>query len=183
MRAESSGNLTPLEGLGYCEMTRFLGLDPGYDRCGWGIVDDDPALVNSGVIQTDKEWSYWKRLNAVYNAIVHIISQYDVEVVGVEKPYAGEKVGKRVLEVGGVWGVIGLAIHNTGCEYLELSNSHIKAAVANGRGTKEEVRHGVETILRITLKGHDDESDGLACAICARDDYQLAQMIKDSNER
>lgn len=159
-------------------MTRYLGVDPGFDRCGWGIVDDSPALIASGVIQTDSEWSYSKRIGVVHNALVTIIRSYRVKVAGVEKPYAGEKVGKRVLLIGGAWGCILLAIHSCGCDYLELSNSHVKAAVANGRGTKEEVRHGVETILAVTLKGHDDESDALAAAICTRDDYRLAQMVK-----
>lgn len=160
-------------------MTRFLGIDPGFDRCGWGIVDDAPALVASGVIQTNSEWSYSERLGVVFNSIITIIRGNQVRVVGVEKPYAGEKVGKRVLEIGGAWGCILLAIHLCGCEYLELSNSHIKAAVANGRAEKEEVRRGVETILQITLNGPDDESDGLACAICTRDDYRLTYMIQE----
>lgn len=164
-------------------MTRYLGIDPGYDRAGWGIVDDSPALIASGVIQTDSEWSYSERIGVVYNALVTIIHSHRVKVAGVEKPYAGEKVGKRVLEIGGAWGCILLAIHVCGCDYLELSNSHVKAAVARGGADKEQVRRGVETILSITLTGPDDESDGLACAIATRDDWRLARMVEDSDGR
>lgn len=157
----------------------YMGIDPGWDRCGWGIVDDQLSYIASGVIQTSADWTYAERLDVVELGIERLIRQYGVQVVGVEKPYAGEKVGRRILEIGGAWGVILLAIHRCGCEYLELSNSHIKAAVARGGADKGEVRKGVENILGITLEGKlDDESDGLAAAVAARDDWRLAQMVK-----
>lgn len=162
-------------------MTRYMGVDPGYDRAGWGIVSDAPAYIASGVIQTSAEWSYSERIGVVYNALITIIRSNRVQVVGVERPYAGEKVGRRVLEIGGAWGIVLLAVHFTGCDYLELSNSHVKAAVARGGADKGEVRRGVEAILRVDLAGKmDDESDGLACAIAARDDYRLAEMVREA---
>lgn len=162
-------------------MAIFMGIDPGFDRCGFGIVSDEPTYITSGVIQTSAEWSYWERLDAVYNTLVHEIKFHNVGVVGVEKPYAGEKVGKRIIEVGGAWGIIGLAVYRCGCSYLELSNSQIKAAVSGGRADKEAVRKGVETILEISLNGrHDDESDALAAAICCRDKYHLMQMVREA---
>ena len=95
---------------------RYMGIDPGFDRCGWGIVDDDPCYIASGVIQTQPDWSYSERIDAVYNALIHTIRYYNVGVVGVENPFAGEKVGRRVLEIGGAWGVCLLAIHFCGCD-------------------------------------------------------------------
>ena len=160
-----------------------MGIDPGYDRAGWGIVNDGPSYVASGVIKTNSDWSYKERIDAVFNAIIHTINYHNVQVVGVEKPYAGEKVGKRIIEVGGAWGIVLLAVYRCGCEYLELSNSHVKAAVSHGGATKEEVRRGVETILRITLDGKlDDESDALAAAIATRDDWQRAVMVREAEE-
>lgn len=162
-------------------MTRYMGIDPGFDRCGFGIIDDQVTYIASGVIQTSADWTYSERLDAVFNALIHEIRYHNVGVVGVEKPYAGEKVGKRIIEVGGAWGIVLLAIYRSGCTYLELSNSHVKAAVARGGADKEQVRRGVETILNISLAGKmDDESDGLACAIATRDDYRLAQIVKEA---
>jgi crossover junction endodeoxyribonuclease RuvC len=160
---------------------KYLGIDPGFDRCGWGIVDELPALVASGVIQTSSDWTYSERIDAVFNALIHEIRYHNVAVVGVEKPYAGEKVGKRIIEVGGAWGVVLLAIHRSGCTYMELSNSQVKAAVSGGRADKEAVRKGVETILEISLDGKlDDESDAIAAAICARDKWHLAEMVREA---
>lgn len=161
-------------------MAIFMGIDPGFDRCGFGIVSDEPTYITSGVIQTSSDWAYSERIDAVFNALIHEIRYHNVGVVGVEKPFAGDKVGKRVIEVGGAWGVILLAIYRSGCTCLELSNSQVKAAVSGGRADKEAVRKGVEEILQVKLTGHDDESDALAAAICARDKYHLAQMVREA---
>lgn len=159
----------------------YMGVDSGFDRCGWGIVDDGPIYIASGVIQTDKEWTYLERINVIYNGILHLIRTNGIEVVGVEKPYVRDNIGKKIIEIVGVWSVVCLAIHRCGCEYLELSNSHIKAAVARGGADKGEVRKGVENILGITLDGKlDDESDGLAIAVCTRDDYRLAELVREA---
>lgn len=164
-------------------MSHYMGIDPGFDRCGYGIVSDAPAYVASGVIQTKSEWTYAERLGVVYNALITIIRSNRVQVVGVERPYAGEKVGKRILEIGGAWGVCLLAAHFCGCDLLELSNSHVKAAVARGGASKEEVRRGVQEILRIELSGPDDKSDALAVAIAARDDWRLAELVREAETR
>lgn len=162
---------------------KYMGVDPGFDKCGYGIINEQVKLVASGVIQTSSDWTYSERIDAVFNALVHEIRYHNVEVVGVEKPYAGEKVGKRIIEVSGAWGVILLAVYRCGCTYLELSNSQVKAAVSGGRADKEAVRLGVETILEISLNGPDDESDALAAAICTRDKYHLAQMVEQAEMR
>lgn len=158
-------------------MTRFLGIDPGYDKCGWGVVDESPALIASGVIQTDKEWTYWARLDHIGLSILSIIDEFEPDVVGIEKPFSGNNVGRGV-EVAGVWAVIGLAANSRHCKYMELFPTQVKAAVANGRASKDEVKRGVETILGIVLNGPDDKADGLAAAICTRDRWNLEAMAQ-----
>lgn len=158
-------------------MTHILGIDPGYDRCGYAVIDEELNVITSGVIQTNKEQSYQERIQQVYLGIRQIIDEFRVNVVGVEKPFTGGKNVGNSVEVGGVWAVIGLAIIISRCEYMELFTTQVKAAVANGRASKAEVKHGVETILDITLTGHDDESDALAAAICTRDKWQLERLL------
>lgn len=162
-------------------MTRYLGIDPGYDRCGYAVITDNLDVVEYDVIQTNSEWSYWERLNVVYTSIGDVITGCRVKVAGMEKPFIGNNV-RHGVEVAGVWGVIGLALRLNGCEYMELTTTQVKAAVANGRATKAEVRHGVETILDLKLKpGPDDISDAFAAAICTRDKWHLAEMAKEAN--
>lgn len=155
----------------------FMGVDPGFDRCGYAVIDEDLKVITSGVIQTNDTRTYWERVNVVYDAIGDVISSCRVKVAGVEKPFTGKNVGNGV-EVAGAWAVIGLAIRRNQCQYMELHNTQVKAAVANGRATKQQVKEGVEFILGIILNGLDDEADAFAAAICTRDKWQLAEMIK-----
>lgn len=159
-------------------MTRILGIDPGYDRVGYAVIDDDLCVITYGVIQTDKRHSYWERLNTVYLAIVRIIDECAVDVTGMEKPFVGKNVGNSV-EVAGAWGVIGLAVYASLSEYIELSNSTIKAAVAKGGASKEEVKRGVMMILDLAVAPKpDDVTDALAAAICTRDKWRMMEMEK-----
>lgn len=159
-------------------MTHILGVDPGYDRMGYAVIDDDLNIITCDVIQTDKRHSYWERLNTIYLAIVHIIDVYAIDVTGIEKPFTGKNVGSGT-EVAGAWGVIGLAVYCGLSEYIELTNSQIKAAVARGGASKEEVRQGVAMILGLdALPKLDDATDALAAAICARDRWRLMEMEK-----
>lgn len=161
-------------------MTRYLGIDPGFDRCGFGIVDDAPAYIASGVIQTKSEWTYWQRLETIYAAIGDLLARYQVQAAGVEKPFIGGNL-RYGIEVAGVWGVVGLSIRQAGVEYLELTTTQVKAAVANGRASKAEVLAGVMMILSLQVRpAHDDESDALAAAVCCRDRWIQAQMIREA---
>lgn len=163
-------------------MTRFIGLDPGYDRCGYAIIDEDLNITTYGVIRTNKEQPYWDRVKIIFDAIGDVITGCRVQVAGTEKPFIGNNV-RHGIEVAGVWGVIGLALRLNGIEYMELTTTQVKAAVANGRATKEDVRHGVETILDLKLKpGPDDITDALAAAICTRDRWNLAQSVADAEQ-
>lgn len=159
-------------------MTRYLGIDPGYDRCGYAVIDEELNVITSGVIQTDKEWTYWTRLDNIGLSILGVIDEFEPDVVGIEKPFLGNNVGRGV-EVAGVWAVIGLAANSRHCKYLELFTTQVKAAVANGRATKAEVKAGVMLLLNMDVPPrYDDITDALAAAICTRDRWHLAEMTK-----
>lgn len=159
-------------------MTKFMGVDPGYDRCGYAVIDEDLKVITYDVIQTDKHRPYWERLEAVYDSLCDVIDLYRVKVAGMEKPFVGKNVGNGV-QVAGAWAMVGMALYVKQCEHLELSPSQVKAAVANGHATKAEVTAGVMLILSLPVAPKpDDITDALAIAICARDKWRLAGMTK-----
>lgn len=161
-------------------MTYFMGLDPGYDRCGYAVIDEDLNIIASGVIQTNSEWKYWVRLGFVSVAIADTIKEFHPAVAGMEKPFIGNNVGRGV-EVAGAWAVIGMAIFDGGCDYMELTTTQVKAAVANGRASKAEVKAGVMLLLNMDVPPqYDDITDALAVAICCRDKWHQQQVISNS---
>lgn len=156
---------------------RFLGIDPGYDRAGYAVIDEDLNIITSGFIQTNSEWKYWVRLGFVSVAIKDTIKQFRPAVAGMEKPFIGHNVSRGV-EVAGAWAIIGMAIFDGGCDYMELTTTQVKAAVANGRATKAEVKAGVMLLLNLAIPPqYDDITDAMAVAICTRDKWQLERML------
>lgn len=159
-------------------MTRYLGIDPGYDRTGYAIINEHLEIIICGCYQTNKDAPYWQRLDEVYQALLHLMQEFKPDVAGLEKPFTGRNVGNS-SEVAGAWATAGLAIYYSGCQYLELHNTQIKAAVANGRATKSEVKAGVMLLLNLEIAPRpDDVTDALAAAICCRDKWRLMEMAK-----
>ena len=65
-----------------------LGLDIGYDRCGFAILSGTSRkneLVTAGVILTDKKLPIQKRLRILKEDLISIDKQYKPEVMCIEK--------------------------------------------------------------------------------------------------
>ena len=162
-------------------MTRFLGVDPGYARCGWGIVEDsDNGLkaIECGVIATPDTLPFPQRLNTVMIGVRQILNDYAVDWLGVEHPIHGPNVTNSV-EVGAAYGAVLLAGWDMTIPTFTFWPSQVKAAVANGRASKAEVKAGVVSLLNLSVPPKpDDAADALAIAICTRDRWRLAEMAK-----
>ena len=63
---------------------RILGIDPGYARLGWGLIDGE-TYIACGVIETKKSLPEEKRLGLLFDQLKQLIGQYKPEVVAVEK--------------------------------------------------------------------------------------------------
>ena len=63
----------------------ILGIDPGYDIVGWGLVRCDLSLVDYGVIKTSPGDNLEERFFAVYKGLDEIIKKYSPEKAALEK--------------------------------------------------------------------------------------------------
>lgn len=160
---------------------RFLGIDPGYARCGWGIVEDSDnelKMVDCGVIQTSDDLPFAERLNTVMVGVIRILNDYAIDYLGIEHPVHGPNVTNSV-EVGAVYGAVLLAGVDMTIPAFVFWPTQVKATVANGRASKAEVKAGVVLILHLDVPPKpDDATDALAVAICMRDRWQLGEMTK-----
>jgi len=69
---------------------RILGLDPGLQRTGWGvIVADGNRLkhIGNGVIQTESKAPMAFRLNQLYEGIAAVIAEYQPGEAAVEETF------------------------------------------------------------------------------------------------
>jgi crossover junction endodeoxyribonuclease RuvC len=151
------------------ETARFLGIDPGLQRTGFGIVDRNGArltYVASGVIRVPTTDALPARLAAIFAQVVEIIVQYRPQAASVEKVFVNVNPTSTLL-LGQARGG-GIAERaSTGLAVAEYTPGQIKqAVVGSGRATKEQVQLMVMHLLGLAGMPSKDAADALACATC-----------------
>lgn len=147
---------------------RILGLDPGVNKTGYGVLEaDGPGVVGFGVVTASRQSPLPSKLRTIFSGIEDVIRDFRPEVAACETVFYGKSV-KAALLMGHARGAILLAAERCGLEVYEYSPAEVKRAVAGrGRASKEQVRFMVERILGLTNGVTDaDASDALAVAIC-----------------
>jgi crossover junction endodeoxyribonuclease RuvC len=148
----------------------ILGVDPGYGRCGWGIVEcrgNSLHALGCGVIETPAGQPMPRRLLQLHEEIEVVISRYAPAESAVEELFFAKNV-KTGINVGQARGVLILACARAGLPVAEYKPVEIKLAVTGyGAAAKGQVQKMVQTLLRTgTLTVLDDAIDALAVAIC-----------------
>ncbi len=148
---------------------KVLGIDPGVERVGWGLVDSTGSRVeyiSCGCIMTSKTLSQQERLASIATQLAALIAREAPERAVVEKLFFS-KNKKTALAVSEARGVILVALRQAGINTTEYTPSEVKSALAgNGRAEKRQVAWVVKNILKI--KEHirsDDALDALALAL------------------
>ncbi|PIR88968.1 MAG: crossover junction endodeoxyribonuclease RuvC [Candidatus Harrisonbacteria bacterium CG10_big_fil_rev_8_21_14_0_10_40_38] len=146
---------------------RFIGIDPGTTRIGYGVVDyeKDLSLVKYGVLEISAS-SDIDRLNELGTRFLDLLKSVSPDVAGVEVLYFA-KNQKTALSVSQARGVILYLLSKTGIPIYEYGPNHVKQALTSyGASDKKAVALMVKKLLKIDiLSGHDDASDALAIAI------------------
>jgi len=149
---------------------RILGIDPGLDTTGYGIIDDAKerfVLLEAGVIRTPPKERIEKRLKKIYRGAQELIKKYKPKVLVLEQLYSHYKHPVTSILMGHGRGVICLAGSEHNLEVVSYPAKRIKKAVTgNGNASKEQVQRMVENVLGISQTDIPvDVTDALAAAI------------------
>ncbi len=146
-------------------MAHLLGIDPGYGRCGWAVIDDSLEYIDCGVIETKPDDE--KRLLIVYSSLSDIITKFKPVSCGMEKLFFN-KNSKTALPVAQVIGVIKLLLTQHDLAYAEYTPVQVKQSITGyGGSSKEQLERMIKKIVKIpAIAQHDDAFDALAIAIC-----------------
>jgi crossover junction endodeoxyribonuclease RuvC len=150
---------------------RILGVDPGSQVTGLGIIDvgqnQDLKLCYYGCIRTRRQESLPIRLKHIYNGLTEVIKKYHPDHVALEDIFYSDNV-KTAIVMGQARGVSLLAPVNQGLIPAEYSPREVKqAVVGHGNASKNQVQFMVKSMLHITEDiTPDDASDALAVALC-----------------
>ncbi len=142
----------------------ILGIDPGLENTGWGVIDE--GVVEMGVIVTTRSQSSQRRLEKIFKEIKMIIQKYQVKEVAIESLYFA-KNAKSALKVAEAIGVIKIAAEELSVKVYEYTPLQIKIAlVGYGRAEKEQVEVMVREELAIKDKIEvSHAADALAVAL------------------
>jgi len=148
---------------------RILGIDPGFARTGWGIIEDTGQItkIDYGCIETTKDLEYSERLICLSNELKKIIKRYQPEFAGVEQLFFC-KNAKTGIQVGEARGIIILTLAQNKLPIFEFTPLQVKqSVVGHGAADKSQVQRMVQTILNLSdIPKPDDAADALAVAIC-----------------
>ncbi len=152
----------------------ILGIDPGYAIVGWAVMEitgpASRALLECGVIETDKGLPMATRLKEVYDDINLIIDRFSPDYAGIEKVMLHKNV-KTATKVGEATGVILLALEEKDIPIYEVTPLQVKNAVSGyGRADKAQVQRSVKLLCGLEeAPKPDDAADAVAIAITAYD--------------
>lgn len=149
---------------------RILGVDPGLEHTGWGVIEwagQRPRYVAHGTIVTDSRESEAARLSAIQSALTQVCLLHGVSALAAEGAYL---IGKfRAETFAGLQRVLGMTLAIAGALTLPAAiyqPSECKlAASGSGRAAKMHVRQILEAMLGVGLDGDLHGTDALAVAV------------------
>ena len=148
---------------------RFLGLDPGLRRTGWGVIDADGnrlRYVADGAIQSDSTLDTASRLMQLFTGIATVIGEHRPDGAAVEETFLNKNPA-TTLKLGLARAVALLAPAQAGLSVVEYSAKTVKKSlVGTGSADKIQVQMMVRTLLPGVELHSADSADALAVAIC-----------------
>ena len=159
-----------------------LGVDPGIERTGIGIVeqkDNKLRLLESRLIKTSSKLSTPERLCLIYDSLIQFISLYPIDNAAVERLFFAKNI-KTALIVSEARGVMLFALQQHGIPIYEYTPLQVKQAlIGYGRATKKQIQELVKIILKLDeIPRQDDVADGIALAITHINTFKTLQRIK-----
>lgn len=147
---------------------RVLGIDPGSQRTGFGVLDAVGArltYVASGVIRTQKG-EFADRLCEIFRCVQTIVAQYQPHEIAIERVFVNRNPDSA-LKLGQARGAAICGTVNANAEVFEYATRQIKqAVVGSGSAEKTQVQLMMRSILKLEGAVASDAADALAAAVC-----------------
>ena len=148
---------------------RLLGLDPGLQRTGWGVIEADGnrlTHVANGVVATTASRPLAERLCQLHDGLIDVLDVRAPDGAAVEETFVN-KNPSSTLRLGQARGVCLLAPALRGIVVGEYAANLIKkTVVGTGHAAKGQVRTMVLHLLPGCEITGEDAADALAVAIC-----------------
>lgn len=164
---------------------RVLGIDPGLNITGYGLIEDDGSkikLIEAGLIKTSPDKPIGDRLRKIYDNLSEIVEEYRPESLVLEKIYSHYKHPVTAILMGHARGAVCLLCGKYNLKLINYASTQLKSSiVGRGRASKAQVAAMVKTLLNLKkIPQSEDVTDALALAIshlhAARGKKKLSRM-------
>ena len=147
---------------------RIIGIDPGLNSTGWGIIDfENNKLkhVSNGACKTNANEELSVRLLTIYNELSGIIKKFSPNSCAIETTFVNKDVA-GALKLGQARGVALIPPAAAGIKVFEYAPRLIKKTVV-GAGNAD--KNQVKTMIQFQLPGiifeNNDASDAIGVAL------------------
>lgn len=147
---------------------RILGIDPGLQKTGWGIIEthnNSLKYISSGLIKTQTKESLAQRLATLYHGLNATIDEWKPDESAIEETFQN-KNPVSTLKLGHARGVLMVVPAMKGLVVDEYGANKIKkSVVGSGHAAKQQMQMMIKTLLPTCGTISEDEADALAVAI------------------
>lgn len=160
----------------------ILGIDPGLETVGYGIINSDRgnvSLIDYGIIKTPRKINIPERLVMIAEGISTLIERFKPEEIAIEELFfcTNRKTAITVAEARGV--ILLTAMKYCG-SLFEYTPNQIKQAITGwGSADKAQIQQMVKVLLRLKdIPKPDDAADALAVAITHAQTSKMTGLFK-----
>jgi crossover junction endodeoxyribonuclease RuvC len=148
----------------------ILGIDPGLQKTGYGIIkkiNNTLFPIKCGTIKPKIDITIEKRLSYLHTELLDILKEYKPDTVAIEETFVN-KNPVSTLKLGMARGVLLMTPSLLNIPVFEYGANKVKKAVVGvGHATKEQVTAMIRILLpTLQDKLTEDAADALAIAIC-----------------
>ena len=146
---------------------RVLGVDPGLQVTGYGVIEVPAHLMEAGIIRTKANEGIAERLRKVYQSLSDVIEELRPDVLVIERLYAHYDHPATAILMGHVRGVVCLLSGLYKLPLVSVASTHVKKSVTGrGHAGKLQIQRMVQHVLGLrSLPSPPDVADALAVAI------------------
>ncbi len=149
----------------------ILGIDPGFGRVGYGIIEESGRenynVLEYGCVETNSKELFVQRLMHIEKECIALLEKYKPDVVAIEQLFFTKNITTGI-KVSEARGVIQLTAAKAGVQIVEFTPTQIKSIIAgHGKADKKQMQRMVQMLLRLKeMPKQDDAADALAVALC-----------------
>lgn len=149
-------------------MTIILGIDPGLQKTGWGVINatgNRLSYIACGTIAT-KEKDLVYRLKELHDGLQGVIQAHNPDQAAIEETFINTNA-RSSLKLGHARGALMVAVSLSAVPLYEYAATLVKKSIVGvGRAEKEQIGMMVKQLLPGCKPDSADAADALAVAIC-----------------